>query len=229
MFAKRSKQSSRQQPPPDDGGQTAQSASDDHATTIEQLERELTEQRDAAKTLRESLDAATFQKEILEKSYAKQLAEVREKLAALEAELQEKGQILANLGGGHEHTLRELTDALTVIKVLKKEREQLRKQVAQGGSFRPRSEITKARALLGDDAPSLPPVPGDDTRGSTITDSDDDTSGGTINAMIANAGWAEKKAGVGTGQATAQVGPEPDAPHAEMIAPDLVFTAKDKE
>ena len=229
MFAKRSKQSSRQQSPADDGGQTAPSGTDDHETTVDGLERELAEQRDAAKTLRESLDAVTFQKEILEKSYAKQLAEVREKLAALEAELQEKGQILANLGGGHEHTLRELTDALTVIKVLKKEREQLRKQVAQGGSFRPRTETTKARALLGDDAPALPPAPGDDSRGGTSTDSDDDTSGGTINAMIANAGWAEKKAGVGTGQATAQVGPEPDAPQVEMIAPDLVFTANDQE
>ncbi len=144
--------------------------------------------------------------------------------------LQEKSEILANLGGGHEHTLRELNDALTVIKVLKKERDQLRKQIAQGGSFRQqRSEITKARALLGDDAHSLPPAPGDEPRAGTIDTSDDDTSGGTINALIANAGWAEKKAGVGTGQATAQVGPEPDAPQQEMLAPDLVFTAKDKE
>ena len=83
--------------------------------------------------------------------------------------------------------------------------------------------------MLGDDAPRLPPAPGDDIRGGTINASDDDTSGGTINAMIANAGWAEKKAGVGTGQATAQVGPEPDAPQVEMLAPDLVFTANDKE
>ena len=131
--------------------------------TIERLERELAEQRDAAKTLRESLDAATFQNEILEKSYAKQLAEVRDKRAALEAELQEKDEILAGLGGGHEHTLRELNDALTVIKVLKKERDQLRKQIAKGGSFRQPSETTKARALLGDDAAACP-RPGDEPR-----------------------------------------------------------------
>ena len=147
MFAKRTKRSSQQQSPTDDGSQTAQSGPDPHATDIERLELELEEQRTLAKTLRESLDAATFKIEILEKSYAKQLAEVRDKRAANEAELQEKNEILANLGGGHEHTLRELNDALTVIKVLKTERDQLRKQIAEGG-FRKPSE-TKARALLG--------------------------------------------------------------------------------
>ena len=90
MFAKRAKQSSRQQPPTDDGSQTAQSGPDPRDATIERLERELAEQRDAAKTLRESLDAATFKIEILEKSYAKQLAEARDKLAAIEAELKKK-------------------------------------------------------------------------------------------------------------------------------------------
>ena len=197
MFAKRPKQTSRQQPPTDDDSQTEQSGSDDRDATIERLEREVEEQRDAAKTLRESLDAVTFQKEILEKSYAKQLAEARDKLAAVEAELKEKAEILANLGGGQEHTLRELTDALTVIKVLKKERDQLRKQIAEGGSRKGAPSTTKARALLGDDTRGLPPAPGDDTSARPISSSDDDTSGGTINALIANAGWAEKKAGVG--------------------------------
>ena len=149
MFPKRAKQSSRRPPPTDEGSQTAQSGPDPRDAKIEQLERELGEQRDLAKTLRESLDAATFKIEILEKSYATQLAEARDKLAATDSELKEKEEILANLGGGHEHTLRELNDALTVIKVLKTERDQLRRQMAQGG-FRQRSE-TKARALLGSD------------------------------------------------------------------------------
>jgi hypothetical protein len=231
MFAKRSKQSSRREPPTDDGSQTAPSGSDTRDETIEQLERELREQRDAAKTLRESLDAATFKMEILEKSYAKQLAEVRDKLAATESDLKEKDEILANLGGDHEHTLRELTDALAVIKVLKKERDQLRKQAAQGG-FREtggRSGITKARALLGDDARGMIPAPGDDTR-ETIDSSNEDTSGGTINELIANAGWAaDNKPGVGTGQATAQVESDREPKHEEMLSPDLVFTEKDKQ
>ena len=120
-----------------------------------------------------------------------------------------------------------MNDALTVIKVLKKERDQLRKQVAQGG-FSPAQRNTKARAFLAT-TPRLPPAPGDDTRGGTITASDDDTSGGTINALIANAGWAEKKRPVSGPAGDCSGRPEPEAPQMEMLAPDLVFTAKDKE
>src|SRR5688500_16701432 len=103
MFPKRSKQSSQHPPGTDDSSQTAQSGPDVRDETIERLERELAEQRDAAKGFRESLDAATFKAEILEKSYAKQLTEARDKRAALEIELHEKEEILAGLGGGHEH------------------------------------------------------------------------------------------------------------------------------
>jgi hypothetical protein len=221
MFAKRSKRSSQQQPSPEDGSQTAQSGPAAQDATIERLERELAEQREAARALREALDAATFKADILEKSYAKQLTEAREKRTALETELGEKEEILAGLGGGHEHTLRELSDALTVIKVLKRERDQLRKQIAEGGFRQPSN--TKARALLGSDVAL--------SSGSSNASGDDpnaDTSGGTINALIANAGWAEKKPSTGTGHLNAQVADQ-EVPHEEMLAPDLVFTAKDEE
>jgi chromosome segregation ATPase len=207
MFAKRSKQSSQQQSPTDDGSQTAQSGSESRDATIERLERELEEQRDAAKRLQEALDAATFKVEILEKSYAKQLAEARDKRAALEADLKEKEDILAGLGDGHEHTLRELNDAVAVIQVLKGEVVQLRNLIAQGGHRQTKNDPpTRARLAVGD------------------------TSDGTINALISNAGWVDRrKPAVGTGQATATVESEPAPPQEEMIAPDLVFTAKDKE
>jgi chromosome segregation ATPase len=228
MFAKRAKPSSQRQPASDGGSQTAQSGADLRDEKIAQLTLELDEQRAFATALREQLDAATFKIEILEKSYAKQLAEARDKAAATDAELKDKNDVLANLGGGHEHTLRELNDALTVIKVLKKERDQLRKVTAQGVA-RPRGEVTKARALLGDDAHGMPPVAGDANRAGAADSSTDDTSGGTINALIANAGWAEKKpSGVGSGHGNAQVA-TPEAPQAEMIAPDLVFTERDKD
>lgn len=228
MFAKRAKQSSQRPPPTDGGSQTAQAGTDLRDEKVAQLTLELGEQRALATTLREQLDAATFKVEILEKSYAKQLAAARDKGAAVDAELKEKNEILANLGGGHEHTLRELNDALTVIKVLKKERDQLRKQMAQGVA-RPRGEVTKARALLGDDAHKLPAAPGDDNRASAVDASHDDTSGGTINALIANAGWAEKQPSAsGSGHYSAQVA-TPEAPQSEMIAPDLVFTEKDQD
>jgi hypothetical protein len=215
MFAKRAKRSSHAKP--DDGSQTAQSGPEAHAVVNDELERKLEEQRAFATTLRESLDAATFKIEILEKSYAKQLTEARDKRAALEAELQEKDQILANLGGGHEHTLRELNDALTVIKVLKAERDKLRKQIAQGGFRQPNERPTRAQLLVGD------------TIGDARDDPRSDTTGETINALIANTTWAEKKPEVGSGHAGAQVAQQDEPPHAEMIAPDLVFTEKDKD
>lgn len=207
MFPKRATKSS---PPTDDALQAGEPVADPRDATIERLERELAEQRALATSLRESLDAATFKAEILEKSYAKQLAETRDKGAAIEAELKEKEEILANLGGGHEHTLRELSDAVAVIKVLKSERDQLRKQIAQGGFRQPRESATHA------------------TRAPLSVDETSD-GGGTINQLIANAGWAEKKPNVGTGPAGAQVEAEQDAAHEEMLSPDLVFTAKDKE
>lgn len=219
MFAKRAKQTSDAKHPTDDGSQTAQSGADS-AGLIERLERELDEQRKLATSLREQLDAATFKIEILEKSYATQLAEVRDKRASVDAELQEKNEILANLGGGHEHTLRELNDALTVIKVLKAERDKLRKQIAQGGFRQPSERPTRARQLV-DDAGAPPAV-------FDHSSSREDTSGGdTINAMIANAGWAEKKKPTLSGPSTAV--DQQETPHEEMLAPDLVFTEKDKD
>ena len=246
MFAKRTKQSSSRRPPTDDGSQTERSGSESRADAIERLENELEEQRAATVLLQQELDAVAFKTETLEKSYAKQLAEVREKLASTQSELKEKEEILSGLGGPHEHTLRELSDALSVIKVLKKQLDQLRKTNAQGGGLRQRTEkTTKARELLGDDAYGLMPAegkenrgaahpsPGDDTRASGAyarASSGDDTSDGTINALIANASWDnKKKPGVGTGQATAAVEAPPEPTHAEMLSPDLVFTEKDKE
>ena len=217
MFAKRAKQSPQQHPSTDDGSQTAQSGPDTQPEVIQRLERELAEQRTLAATLRESLDAANFKIEILEKSYAKQLAEVREKRAATEAELEEKNQILANLGDGHEHTLRELNDALTVIKVLKNERDKLRKQIAEGGFRQPGDRPTRAQLLLGESI------------GDTKADARGDTTGETINALIANAGWAERKPDVSSGHSGALVAEQPETPQVEMIAPDLVFTEKDKD
>ena len=248
MFAKRTKQSSRRPPPTDRGSQTEQSGPESRGDAIARLEEELEEQRAEALLLRQELDATTFKTETLEKSYAKQLAEVREKLSTVQSELKEKEEILSGLGGPHEHTLRELSDALAVIKVLKKQLDQMRKQNAQGGGgHRQRADkTTKARELLGEDAYGLMPAEsndnrvaarpssGDDTRASGAyahaPSGDDDTSDGTINSLIANESWAERKANIGTGRAGAKVeAPEPELSKGEMLSPDLVFTDNDKE
>jgi len=240
MFAKRTKQSSRRPPPTDDGSQTEQSGSESRGDAIERLESELDEQRAETQLLRQELDATAFKTETLEKSYAKQLAEVRDKLTSAQTELKEKEEILSGLGGPHEHTLRELSDALTVIKVLKKQLDQLRKNAQGGGALRQRAEkTTKARELLGNDAYGLMPAAGDDSRGGgrvgaiaspgPIASPGEDTSDGTINSLIANANWSDKKPGVGRGQATATVDTTPEPATGEMLSPDLVFTEKDKE
>ena len=209
MFVKRAKSASKP-PPSHDGSQTSQPEPDPRDAAIERLERELAEQRALVTSLRESLDAATFKAETLEKSYATQLAEARDKRAAIEVELKEREEILAGLGGGHEHTLRELSDAVAVIKVLKTERDQLRKQIAQGGFRQPSERATRAKP---------PPSPVDEAS----------DGGGTINQLIANAGWAERKPTAGAGQASAQVEAEQEPPHEEMLSPDLVFSAIDLE
>lgn len=211
MFAKHTKESKPEQPAEVGAGQTAESGKHSRDSVIKQLEQQLAEERKTAAAIRQALDASTFKLEILEKSYAKQLAEVRDKRAAIESELKEKEEILAGLGGGHEHTLRELSDALTVIKVLKAERDKLRKQIAEGGFRQPGGSQKNERP----------------TRAALLMD---ETSDGTINSLIANAGWAEKKpAAVGTGHASAQVSEQESSPSEEMIAPDLVFTEKDRD
>ena len=219
MFAKRGKQSSQRRPPSDDGSQTERSGTHARGVEADENGEELEEQRATAQRLRQELDAARFKIEMLEKSYAKQLAELRDKRTALETELKEKNEILEGLGGPHEHTLRELSDAIAVIKVLKKERDQLRKQAAQGG-FRQPNERSNARQTI------AARLLGDEVAPRTI----DDTNDGTINSLIANESWAAKKPGVGTGQATAKVeAPEPEPSKVEMLSPDLVFTDRDKE
>ena len=220
MFVKRTKQPTRREPPSDDDSQTERSGSESRAATIERLESELEDQRAETALLQQELDATKFKTDTLEKSYAKQLTELRAKLASAQSELTEKEEILSGLGGPHEHTLRELSDALAVIKVLKKQLDVLRKRKAQdnaqAASLRQRRDVTKARALLGEDALGLP-------------GEGEDTSDGTINALIANASWDKKRPGVGTGAATATVDPIPEATRTEMLSPDLVFTARDKE
>src|SRR5688500_1746783 len=103
MFEKRSKHSSQRRPPSDDGSQTEQSGSHSRGEAAEQ---ELDDQRATTQSLRQELDPARCNIEMLENIYAKQPAELLAKRSSLEPELKEKDEILAGLGGPHEHTLR---------------------------------------------------------------------------------------------------------------------------
>jgi hypothetical protein len=202
LFAKRTKPSAPPSPPTGDASQTAPSGPDPRDATIERLSRELAAERDNLTTVREALDAARFKVEVLEKSYAKQLADARERLAATEQTLADKTHVLAGLDGGHEDTLRALNDARAELKLVVTERDALRKQIAEGG-FRQRSSSQ--------------------TRAPLATTAEPTDSGGTINQLISSAGWVEKAPRVGSGHASATVSAQ-DAPHEDMLAPELVFT-----
>ena len=204
MFAKRAKPTPPQPPPDADAGQTVAPVPDPRDAAIERLERELAEQRSAAQALRQALDAAAFKAEVLEKSYAKQLADTRERLSAAERSVADKAAVLAALDGGHEDALRALNDARAEIKLLTAERDQLRKQIAQGG-FRERGQPPTRRPLT-----------------TEVHDAAD--AGGTINQLIASGDWAAKRpAGVPAGLASATVA-EQDGARVDMLAPELVFT-----
>jgi hypothetical protein len=203
MFGKRSKTAKPPPPATADGSQTAESGPDPRDEKIARLEQDLVEERRTASATREALDAANFKIEVLEKSYAKQLADARERLAVTETELADKRKVLAALDGGHEDAVRALNDARAELKLLTAERDQLRSQIAQGG-FRQRAAPT-SRAPL--DSPAS-----------------ETADGGTINELIASAGWEKKKsAAIAAGHSSAQVA-EHEAAHEEMLAPELVFT-----
>jgi predicted RNase H-like nuclease (RuvC/YqgF family) len=83
--------------PEESVGQTAQSVLDERDERIKQLERLLAEERANAATLRETLESTRFKAEILEKSYAKQFADARERTTALEKSLAEERAKAAEL------------------------------------------------------------------------------------------------------------------------------------
>jgi RNase H-fold protein (predicted Holliday junction resolvase) len=97
--------------PPQEGvGQTAQSVPDERDERIKQLERLLAEERANAAGLRETLDGTRFKAEILEKSYAKQLADTRERTAALEKALADERAKVAELSSELENVNEQLKE-----------------------------------------------------------------------------------------------------------------------
>lgn len=202
MFAKRTKPPKPPQRPAEDVSRTTESGPDPRDAKIARLERELADERRSVLATRQALDAATFKIEVLEKSYAKQLVDVRERLAATERDLADKSGVLGALDGGHEDALRTLNAARAELKLVSAERDRLREQLARDG-FRA-SAAAETRAPL-----------------ASMTET---SGGGTINELIASSGWAEPKpASSGSGHAGARAA-EHEPAHEEMLAPELVFT-----
>jgi chromosome segregation ATPase len=188
------------QRPAADASQTGQSTIAERDAKIAELERQLAEERAKAATLREETDGFRFKTEILEKSYAKQLADTRAKLAAAEKAMAEQKAHQIEYGADHEETVRLLKETRAELEQLKLDRDQLRTQARRSGF-------------------SVPGAAADTSQ----------TGEGTINQLMAGPGWLTKReAPAGGSNLVAQVAAPEDAPVEDMLAPELVFT-KDKD
>jgi dGTP triphosphohydrolase len=186
------------EPSPSEAKPSGPAVPDERDAVIKRLEQTVAEERQKSATLRETVDNLQFKSETLEKSYAKQLADARQRCAAAEQALAAHNTAIAAFGNDREDTIRLLTDARTELEQVKLDRDQLRQQLTRGKLDR--SPLTVATA----DAP---------------------LAEGTINQLIANAGWHNKKESAGANShLDAKVSTDQDSPPVEMIAPDLVFT-----
>ncbi len=190
------------QRPPADSSQTGQSVIAERDAKIAELERQLAEERVNAATLREASDSLRFKTEILEKSYAKQLTDARAKLATVEKAVADQKAHQIAYGADHEETVRLLKETRAELEQVKLDRDQHRAQARRTGWTGPAASA----------ADSSEPAEG------------------TINQLMAGASWLTKpKASVGGSNLAAQVAAPDEAPVADMLAPELVFTKKDKD
>jgi len=185
-----------------DASQTGQSVIAERDAKIAELERQLAEERANAASLREAGDSLRFKTEILEKSYAKQLTDTRAKLAAVEKAIADQKAHQIAYGADHEETVRLLKETRAELEQVKLDRDQHRAQARRSGWAGPAAD-------------------GADKS---------DAAEGTINQLMAGAGWLAKSQTPAAGSnLAAKVAAPEEAPVEDMLAPELVFTKKDKE
>jgi hypothetical protein len=184
-------------------GAAAQLAERDAA--IARLERTIAEERQNSAALREANDALKFKLEILEKSYAKQLADARKKMESAVKDLAGHRTRLAELGTGGEDTLRLLAETRAELNRVNADRNLLKEQLTRGGP--------RPGAIVG--------------AGAGAGESD---SSQTINALITSAGTMPGRGRAASGDSNLgqRVRIEESA-SVEMLSPDLIFTKTDKD
>ncbi len=189
------------QGPEADASQAAQAIAERDAK-IKELERAVAEERQNSAALRETADSLHFKTEILEKSYAKQLADTRARLATAEQALAEQKQKEVAYGTGQEETIRLLKDARAQLEQAKLEREQFR------------AELRRGQGWSGSGAHAAPA----------------EATEGTINQLMAGPEWLKKRdSASGNSHLEAKVTESSDAPVEQMIDPALVFTKDNKD
>jgi hypothetical protein len=179
--------------------------SDERDAAIARLERTVVEERQNAATLREANGALTFKLEILEKSYAKQLADARQRMETAQKELTGHQTRLAELGTGGEDTLKILAETRAELNRTKAERNLMKEQLSRSGG---RGAVRRELSL-----------------------SDSDGSQ-TINALITSAALQPPREGAGSGSGDSNLSTRvraEETPSVEMLSPDLIFTKSDKD
>jgi hypothetical protein len=119
--------------PPQNGKRGAPSAEDTQKAEIERLEQALAEERQHAATLRATVEDLRFKATILEKSYAKQLADARARAEAAERGLADEKARLAGIDSNHENTLKLLTETRGKLAQVTAERDLLLKRPPASG------------------------------------------------------------------------------------------------
>lgn len=168
---------------------------------LRQLEHEIAEERQSSETLRNTITELRFQLETLEKTYAKQLTDARERIEATEAELAERQTQLDSLEGTHDEALRSLSETRAELERVKADRELLRTALASSDALEVdavRKQYAEARYHAGF---------------------------ATTDELMNEAPWP-RAPGMG-GDAESPAPADGEARPADMIAPDLVFADTD--
>jgi hypothetical protein len=187
-------------------------SSDERDATIERLERGLAEERQHSATLRATVEDLRFKMGILEKSYAKQLADARLRAESAERGLAEEKARLAGIDSNHENTLKLLTETRAQLARVLAERDWLRKRPPQTSPGAPEA-----------------PAPSGEAPDPTSAAPEDD--GGTINALMADLSVPRERpsARPEVARLGAQARDDGSAPSEEMISPELVFPKRRDE
>jgi hypothetical protein len=170
---------------------------DERDAAIERLERIVADQRRHTTQLCATIEDLRFKNEILEKSYAKQLADARLRTEAAERRAAEQQVQIADLERLHD----EATRALTIAQA------ELKRYTHVRGSTREAA----ARDSLQSNLPA-------------VHDADSAAEEGTINRLMDDWKWLRERQQTEEEKArlAAKAHPAEEAPIEEMIAPELL-------
>jgi hypothetical protein len=187
-------------------------ASGERDSSIARLERELADEKECSAALRRSVDELSFRQSVLERSYAKQLADTRERADTAEQALAENRARNETLKVEHAKALQLLAASRAALE------------------RRPGSARTSPQAAP---AAPAPPVdsgsePGAPLLGGAWLPAQDGSM--TINELMEDAAWRVEGS---TPESDPADGAEPprsadDPPAGELIAPELLLRVGDR-